>query len=134
MPQIVYDGDEPFQFGYGGRTYTVPPRQGGKWEIITEEYKDEHGFSKNRRVLAKTGESKRNFIDVPENAIAHLFKNSVRRMHKNRIRVISDAMSQVEHELADIKTERAQLEAEKKELADRISMLEAGPKKTTRKR
>ena len=36
MPQIVYDGDEPFRFGYGGRSYIVPPKQGGRWEIVYE--------------------------------------------------------------------------------------------------
>jgi hypothetical protein len=125
MPQIVYDGDEPFRFGYGGRTYTVPPKQGGKWEVIYEKFMDEHGFERTRRVLVKTGESSRNFIDVPEGAVRHLFKNNIRRMHKNKIRVIDDAMSQVEHQLKDIKADRTKLEQEKRELADRVAALEA---------
>jgi len=137
MPQIVYDGDEPFRFGYGGRTYIVPPRQGGRWEIVHEQYRDNQGFMRSRRVLTKTGESQRNFIDVPAGAVRHLFKNKVRQLHKKRIRVIHDAMSQVDHELKDIQAARAQLETEKQELADRIAALESkqpATKKAPRKR
>tara|TARA_R100001594_G_scaffold57489_1_gene91401 strand:- start:190 stop:603 length:414 start_codon:yes stop_codon:yes gene_type:complete len=137
MPQITYDGDTPFTFGYGGRTYIVPPKQGGKWEVVHEQYVDDYGFARSRRVLTKTGESKRNFIDVPAGAVRHLFKNKIKQLHKNRIRVIDDAMSQVEHELKDIQAARAQLEAEKQELADRIAALEAkqpATKKAPRKR
>ena len=125
MPQIVYDGDEPFRFGYGGRTYIVAPKQGGRWEILYEDYTDDDGFRRARRVLTKTGESARNFIDVPKGAIAHLFKASMRKVHQNKIRVIGDAMAQVEHELKDLRNEREQLEAEKAELADRLAAIEA---------
>jgi len=137
MPQIVYDGDEPFRFGYGGRSYIVPPKQGGRWEVVYEPYTDEDGFSRNRRVLTKVGESARNFIDVPAGAIAHLFRAEIRKMHKNKIRVISDAMSQVQSELDELKAERAKLDREKEELADRLAALEVsseskGKVKTTR--
>ena len=124
MPQIVYDGDEPFRFGYGGRSYIVPPKQGGRWEIVYEPYVDEDGFSRNRKVLAKVGESARNFIDVPHGAIAHLFRAEIRKMHKNKIRVISDAMSQVQSELEDLKAERAKLDREKEKFAEQLAALE----------
>jgi len=133
MPQIVYDGDEPFRFGYGGRSYIVPPKQGGRWEIVYEPYTDEDGFSRNRRVLTKVGESARNFIDVPAGAIAHLFRAEIRKLHKNKIRVISDAMSQVQSELDELKAERAQLESERAELAEKMALLEVGAKPKTTK-
>lgn len=124
MPQIAYDGDKPFRFAYGGRTYIVPPKQGGRWEIVYESCEDEFGFKKNRRVLKKTAETKRNFIDVPAGAIAHLFRGEVRKMHKNKIRIIDNMASQVEHEMMHLQAERSRLEEEKQELAEKLAAFE----------
>ena len=129
MPQITHNSDEPFVFAYGGRTYIVPPKHGGKWGVVYEPYVDDNGFSKSRRVVQQTGESARNFIDVPDGAVIHLSSAKMRKRHKNKISVVSDVITQVEHELKDLKADRIKLEEEKRELAEKLAALEAAPAK-----
>jgi len=129
MAQITYSGDEPFVFAYGGRTYIVPPKHGGRWEVVYEPYVDDNGFEKSRRVVQQTGESARNFIDVPDGALIHLSTAKMRKRHKNRVSAVSDVMAQVEHELKDLRADREKLEEEKTELAEKLAALETTPAK-----
>lgn len=127
MAQIAHDSSDPFVFSYGGRTYIVPPKEGGKFEFVSTPFTDEYGFTVNKRELKKTGETSRNFLDVPDNAVHYLMKASVRKRHKNKIRIITDAMSQIDHERAELRAATAALAAERLAFEDKLAVVSVTP-------
>tara|TARA_R100001082_G_C4362738_1_gene160208 strand:+ start:2205 stop:2615 length:411 start_codon:yes stop_codon:yes gene_type:complete len=135
MPQVCHDSDRPFIFSYGGRPYIIPPSHGGKWKVVYERQRDKNGKMQTRTLAKKTGDSKRTYIDIPDEAWRQLQDGEHISRHKGKVRILKDVQTQMEAEMEELRRQKEQLLADQQEFSARLAIAsseETKPKKRTR--
>lgn len=138
--RVYNPNDKAFFFPYGGKTFCVPPVNGGTWiqESVRFHRKDyAHDGSPidvrgyEVKVKKVSDLPKRNWVDVPAGAVEELKKGSMKRRMREELggplkfeadvsaeldSKVSDKMAEIQRLEAEIAAKRAALEETEKSL------------------
>ena len=126
--QRVYnESDTPFIFAYGGKTWCVPPKDGGTWVMETVPTQFEQQLRSGQKMMV-TGSKvvpkkekstpKRNWLDIPTDAIARLKQGDMKRRQREELgedkmlRFSSDLQKDADTITRDMQQEIERLQAD----------------------
>lgn len=86
--------DKPFIFAYGGKTWCVPPKDGGTWVMETVPTQFEQQLRSGQKMMVSGSKvvpkkekatPKRNYIDLPADAVARLKQGDMKKRQRDEL-------------------------------------------------
>ena len=121
MQRVYNPYDKPFIFAFGGKTWCVPPKDGGTWvmETVPTQFEQQLRSGQTVKVTGSKAQPKflkatpkRNWIDVPGDAVARLNQGDLKKRQRDELGGLLKFSADIQKD-ADVLTLDAQAELDR---------------------